>query len=160
LYADRTLCAVQKRGVIPNALFYDIPVRHGKEREKWFDDGLTKLGEANFLFFDPDNGIGAGIKHIKQIEIERACDNKILILYQHTARYKSSRERDWIKEKLNRFKEMRGLADKKIYVYKAKQRFFFIIWNEDNNIDFKLEDICFDHKILSLYEISYPYAVI
>src|SRR5690606_24549806 len=54
--AERTLANVQRFGLLPSqALFHDDLVS-GAEREAWHRSAMRKLGSADLVFLDPDNG--------------------------------------------------------------------------------------------------------
>ena len=62
----RKISEIENRGVLPDqTIFYSKPIpyfsatssKRIKDREKWFEESLSRLSEADIIFLDPDNGI-------------------------------------------------------------------------------------------------------
>lgn len=104
----RSVAAVEKSCVLPsNTIFYDAPVAvagsplaRSSYRREWFRAGLSCVGSADVLFFDPDNGVEtpalkksdfkAG-KYVFWEEIEDGWRNgKSLVIYNHLNRSASA----------------------------------------------------------------------
>lgn len=49
---------IQESDFLPDALFYDEPLRKDTERATWWEKAREKLkGKCGLVFMDPDNGL-------------------------------------------------------------------------------------------------------
>jgi len=87
----------ERLNILPNAMFFSDRVPEAfQSRKDWLSKALTKIGSADLLFFDPDNGIEIRSKPVgrkgadkymmwKEIEIAW-CQNRALLIFQHFPR--------------------------------------------------------------------------
>lgn len=101
----RSVCALEKAAVLPNAVFASDPVPceirpfslRPAERSKWLVGIKTKLKDCNFLFLDPDNGIcPEGLRLTqrragKSVAIEEMKvlqeNNRAMVVYHHQTHF-------------------------------------------------------------------------
>lgn len=94
---DRDVRRFEQSRLLPDALFYNEPLTDDAEhRSSYFDDALLRLGEADLVFFDPDNGLEVrsvprgrkgSSRYLYRSELARTCEaGHSALLYQHFTR--------------------------------------------------------------------------
>jgi len=82
---DRRVARLEGASLLPNALFYSPYVPDDREgRIAYFRDAAVKLGPADWVFFDPDNGIEVPSK-----SVGRKGSSKFLYWHEVLATYQA-----------------------------------------------------------------------
>lgn len=88
---------IERQGVIPGAVYLDLPVPRGlAAREGFHAASMQAFGDCNLVFFDPDNGLApasvskarsAGVKFVFDDELASHFEaGRSLLVYQHFPR--------------------------------------------------------------------------
>ena len=137
---------VKNEGIIPGAVFYPAPLRlqgsleeRKKERNKWFENSISELKEANLIFMDPDNGLLTANripkrsyeKYVLPDEVKtyfKAGNN--VVYYCHKGRRTNDK---WTEYKQFMFKDKALGAHPIILTYhKGTQRSYVFLIHEEN----------------------------
>lgn len=127
---------IQDSEFLPNTSFFNFQVpRHQRVREKWLSKFLRKHSDADFLFFDPDNGIEvkstsqnkqSASKYLFWDEIQRAWTHGGgLLIFQHFCREERTR---FVSRLANRLKL--NLPDSYVVPIITSYVVYFLIYRE------------------------------
>ncbi len=147
---DRTVEALEKAELIPNARYYGalVPDESG-ERRRWFDSFLGSMNGSELVFLDPDNGIEVkskrkgckgSSKYVFWDELRaiwsRGCS---LLIYQHFPRVKREM---FIRE--TAAKLQRQLQTSKVVCYSTSSVLFILALQdgEQNPLIHKILTLC------------------
>ena len=102
---DRDVCAIERAGILPHAVFASDPVpcearpfsRRPQERGGWIERVKIKLKDCDLIFLDPDNGIASEKLRLtqrragKSVTIEEIKilqeNNRAMVIYHHQTRF-------------------------------------------------------------------------
>jgi len=109
---NKSVQNIQKRNLIPGAVFYDeklrlsgSPKERTEKRTQWFERSIEALRDAELIFMDPDNGLlinrnvsaSAATKYILPEEAEQYFrDGHNVVYYCHKGRRTSDSWREYI----------------------------------------------------------------
>lgn len=148
---------IEKKEILPNnTIFYSEYVPTSSKRERWFEESLKSLENADIIFLDPDNGIRtdkvekkqkADAKYVFIDEIKKYYElGKSLIIYNHFDRKPKeyNKKINEIKNKISQEIEIRVLRFKRVSV----RDFIFLIQKPHHD----LIDQTIDHLLNKPYD--------
>jgi len=137
---NRLVRYIQNSALLPNASFFNSPVPDDQgARKRWLNRSLRTLGDADLLFFDPDNGIEIkstscgrrdSCKFLFWDEIQIAwAQRSALLIFQHFCR----EERDSFVTRLaSRLREL--LVDSQIVAITTSSVVYFLVFREYQDV--------------------------
>ena len=135
---NRSVAAIQKADLIPNAVYYDEYLTVEGRRE-WHQKAMKKFENVELVFMDPDNGLLANYlfekkrdaRSIKYAFFEEVKDyiesEKSVLVYNHRGRV---REKKFIEDKNDKLHEIVRVNKEEIKVIafpKGTVRYYFAI---------------------------------
>ena len=119
---NRSVAAIQKADLIPNAVYYDEYLTVEGRRE-WHKKAMKKFEDVELVFMDPDNGLFVKSgnrpvkKSIKYVFFEEVKDyiksGKSVLVYNHRGRVQ---EKKYIDDKKDKLYEIVGVNKERIQV--------------------------------------------
>ena len=150
--SERLIAAVEKSGVLPDAVFFREQLifapREPKQKKKqkrcqWIKEGLDAIAGVDIVFFDPDNGLEVpsvqrfdsakrkqGTKYTYYDDLIRHWERgSSLVIYQHSARTWKGERASFDNQIEGRKKEIQNAikGSKSIYALRFAGRAFFIV---------------------------------
>ena len=147
---DKSVLDIQKRGILPGAVFYDkqidvtgTPKERIRKREQWFERSVDVLKDAGLIFMDPDNGLmetgeaskkGAE-KYILPEEVERYfSDGHDVVYYCHKGRRTYGAWGDYLTLMFDRIPEAKPAV---LTFHKGSQRSYVFLIHEKNYVKYR-----------------------
>lgn len=133
---NRSVTAIQKASLIPNAVYYDEYLTIDG-RSEWHKQAMKKFECVNLVFMDPDNGLlvksvgkqsARSIKYVFYEEVKDYLDSgKSVLVYNHRSRKPERQYFDDIDNKLQENVEVDKEKIQKITFSKGTTRDYFAI---------------------------------
>jgi hypothetical protein len=171
---QRKVSALETARLLPkNTTYFNEPLSYGKEsiagvrlqqRDDWFNKSLSKIGKADIVFFDPDNGIEVKSVKISGLRANKYCyykeideyfsRGKSLIIYNHRSRQQESAYE-------NRFRmlfdHIQGLREvRRLSFHKTSPRDFIILAQAKHNkvLSDAIKSVCEWGELFTCKDIS------
>lgn len=153
----KTVADIMDSGIIPNAVFYGNllkPVGKPQERkafrDKWFEESIGILTDADLIFMDPDNGLlesGDGSKlgsekYILPEEVERYYnEGHNVVYYCHKGRRSYAAWDDYISLMFDRIPDAKPAV---LTYHKGSQRSYVFLIHEKDFVPYRkvIDKIC------------------
>ena len=145
---DRTIAALQRANLLPNATYFPGVVRHGRiqvtcPRDDWFKSAQEQTAGCELVFVDPDNGIGCpdlpttqrkSCKFVLRKEVQSLAERKprtSVVIYQHMDQTKGTAE-DKTRHQLEDLPNEPGCEPFAVLFRRSTVRAFLVLPNQEH----------------------------